>query len=260
MNKILSTLFLICFITSCKNQLPENSSNNTNIISSSIVNGKEVIEENIYSVHTVGVKNLNSGTCTGAIIGDDLILTAAHCIGKTPADLIVVMFGYNFESAEKIFAKSVLVHEKYDSVNYKYDLALIRLDKPIPEKYKPLDLEQSRNIHLDKKDYVTTLGYGVTHYMSSAGLGTLRMTSVPVKKFDIDKEFITLDQKKGTGLCFGDSGGPSFILKNGEPVLVGIANAVTDSRFKKKHGCENKATITNPNYFYDWIIRSKLKI
>lgn len=259
MNKTIIALILLVTMSGCKVQT-EASLPDAKIVTSAIINGKEVVEENIYSIRTVGVKNMNGGTCTGAIIGEDLILTAAHCIGTTRPEFIVVMFGHNFETAEKIFAKNVIVHERYNNVYYKNDLALIRLDSPIPEKYKALDLEESRQVHLDKKDYVTTLGYGVTNYMNSNGVGTLRMASIPVKKFDSDAEFITLNQKKGSGLCFGDSGGPSFVLRNKVPVLIGIANAVTDSRFKRKHGCEYRATITNPNYFYHWIQNSKLKI
>lgn len=233
------------------------------LVVGNIINGSLITAENIYSRQTVGIYNLSDRSiCTGAIIGEDLILTAAHCVTGAKISEIEIKFDVAFyDAAFTYHAKNIKVHESYSRINMRNDLALVLLDKKIPANFRALDLEDSRSLSLEKDDEVTSLGFGVRETKELSGAKFLRMAQIPVKKFASDVEFIVLDQTKGVGICFGDSGGPSFILKEGKPILVGIASSVEPTFFGgKKSGCTNAARLSNPNYFYDWIMAEKSKI
>jgi secreted trypsin-like serine protease len=237
-----------------------NQGSATSAVLGSVVNGTSVIAENNYSKSTVGIRNLTGSICSGVIIEKDLILTAAHCLYNTPADKVEVVFGFNFTDGLKLKAKNVIVHEKYNTLILTNDIAMIRLQEDVPQNFQAVDLEDSRQINLSRKDKVTSQGYGIYNYETHAGAGELRETTLTIKKYENDAENIILNQKDGSGICFGDSGGPTYTLVNGRVALVGIASNVRQSFFGRKHECANKAALVNPNYFYNWINNSKLKI
>lgn len=253
-NLILITLLGLAF-TACGQK---NNQTSDALILGNINGGASVATDSNFAPYTVGIITTGVGRCTGSIIGRDLILTAAHCIDKAPAANVTVIFGSDIDHGIKIQAKDVLVHEKYR--NLRNDLAMIRLQQDIPDNFKVLDLEDSRQINLSSNDKVTTLGYGVFEYATSTGAGPLREAKLSIEKYENDGEFVILNQKVGPGICYGDSGGPTFTIVNERVALVGVASNVRETFYGRKDGCINKAVLTNPNYFYNWINTTKLKI
>jgi secreted trypsin-like serine protease len=56
------------------------------------------------------------------------------------------------------------------------------------------------------------------------GSGTLRKTAVKIFEPQFGGSEVVLDQREGTGACNGDSGGPAYILVNGQLQLFGITS------------------------------------
>lgn len=74
-------------------------------------------------------------TCGATIIGEEWILTAAHCIySPNPADFSV-QYGTNEISRDGesiVNVKQIFVHQGYDENNYLiHDIAVLQLSKPI---------------------------------------------------------------------------------------------------------------------------------
>lgn len=236
------------------------------LVKAEIIGGKEVSTANLYSRHTVGLFNHKSKMiCTGVIIEDDLILTAAHCTVKAVPKKMEIIFGNRLlagnEDSVRMKARAIYTNPKYDPKTFENDLALIRLERKIPSDFRAVDLEDSRQIILQKNQKVTSIGYGVNKVGSLfSGKGVLRIKELSIEGYYADERFLVIDQKNGAGVCFGDSGGPSFILVNGKPVVVGIVSYVNSHNDEEKAKCDVQSFLSNPNFYYSWIQETKLKI
>lgn len=258
------SLFLILISLSVGCGKAQNSQVANEVVLGKVIGGVDVTAPTIYSKRTVGIYNAKEKTvCTGVIIEENLILTAAHCVYETPVEKVEVIFGNKIfdPNADKIKASRLVVHENYDDENITNDVALVRLSKNIPETYSAIDLEASRQLVLEKGELVTAIGFGVsnTGLLGSITRGTLRTGELPVDEYESGSKLVVIDQSKGVAICFGDSGGPVFTLVNEQPVLVGISSFVNSEKSGRRNICKFKSYLSNPNYFYTWIHKSKLK-
>lgn len=100
--------------------------------------------DDLFGYEAVGrLDMVGKGTCTGALIATDLVLTAAHCVtrrGTGTMDPAKVTFRAGYRDGDAIAeAKGlrIAVHEGYDPDapstigNALYDMALVQLDTPI---------------------------------------------------------------------------------------------------------------------------------
>ena len=170
----------------------------------------------------VFIENSGGELCSGAVIGQNLVLTAAHCMMDRASYRVV---GVNRAFRPQSFTvAAVAIHPAFvpgttPRTQPGVDLAILKLGRPLGPDFSPLDPRLGGRI--DDGDAVTIAGFGVLTEKNKRTARTLRQTqlmslgSVQVA----NRVQIVADPEKqaetpGAGACRGDSGGP--ILTGGQ--------------------------------------------
>lgn len=143
------------------------------IMGGTLVGEKEAIYTGIVGIYDQRDKAL----CTGSLIGQNFVLTAAHCVQTKPSRLKIV-FGLDMDAIMSTHEPDVLqaytrsvvsfkVHPNYNpnEVDNKDsdwgDIAVIKFSGTLPPGYKPVPLLANDSI-LKRGQIVTVAGYGVS--------------------------------------------------------------------------------------------------
>lgn len=182
-----------------------------------IMNGNPVGDMEPAVRHAVMIRTA-TGICSGTIIGPDLVLTAAHCFqGRPDPEELSVSFGVKGRSASR-GVRAYLPHSGF-SVDIGNDVALVQLDGVVPAGFAPAPFFSGR---LKPGASVQVAGYGRTN-ANGEGVGTLRRTTLRFEQYQ-EKNEAVLKGPGGLGTCLGDSGGPSFVERNGRLELFGVVS------------------------------------
>lgn len=226
-----------------------------------IVGGRRLSPNEDVRRSTVGLYDLDSGTlCTGTIIGDKQILTAAHCVEDLFS--LIVFFGDSIDEMglTSVVSQIALTGTYVKNQNNRADIgdvAVVQIEDSIPPTHKIsplLSLEDSIN----EGDDVVIVGYGATSGIREGTSGDLRMAHVQlVQKHWGHTEFIT-DQSNGAGACFGDSGGPAYVLRDGTYQLLGIASRVGNA--PNQDPCQGIAFYSHSRFYQPFIEQALLDL
>lgn len=196
-----------------------------------IVNGVEATGQEPFAASIVGIASEDSFGlfifCTGSIIDDTTIVTAAHCMEDAPKQMYIV-FGLGEKDQNKILRPVTFTefHEKWPTTQNEWvdtnDIGMAHFSGGIPEGYRAAQLLQDMTV-LTKDATVMLAGYGVTSGRTQAGSGVLRYTSVTIRDPQFGTTEIQLDEVK-SGTCNGDSGGPALIEIEGQLYLWGVTS------------------------------------
>lgn len=155
--------------------------------------------------------------CTGTLIGDSVVVTAAHCVDSVSPERVLIDADRLVELVER------RVHPEYqparDHEESASDIALLQLAEPILD-IAPVPIVDSTD-WLRPGQELRVVGYGAPP--ESAGEPSDK-TSAAVVIEAFSETAIYDSGSSGVSLCFGDSGGPAFVeLGQGEQ-LAGIAS------------------------------------
>lgn len=243
-------------LAACTEQFSITEMNANGLERSSIINGTDVGNNSHFSKSTVAIYDQSTGEiCTGSLITKNIVLTAAHCVGPE-VDKMLILFGTKITADSFMLNVDKVVVSKYwDSNKHNEkdtgDIALLHFSGTIPDGYQTIKfLFSPRSIK--QNQFTTIIGYGVIDFKKDDSAGILRATSVKIVDLNFSKTEVQVDQSKGTGACFGDSGGPAFINILGQDFLWGvIARGVNDP----ENDCSKSSVITNILNYRTWIIQ-----
>ncbi|XP_032682792.1 trypsin-1-like [Odontomachus brunneus] len=199
-----------------------------------IVGGQRTsIEEHPYQV---SLRQRNRHVCGGAIISEDWIITAAHCVqyaGSFPRYLVIKAGTSDLNADGTVVrAKEIITHENYSRRNSDYDIAVVKLEERLVynRQIKPISLALMAD-HYATHSVAVVTGWGA---LRSNGLSTnqLRKVEVPLVS---NAECSSLYENRtitsrmlcagytnvgGKDACQGDSGGP--LVQYGR--LIGVVS------------------------------------
>ena len=226
----------------------------------SITWGTEVAKDHPKFSSVVGIRMIipgsqYSGICTGTLIQEDIVLTAAHCLKDEEhkySDIFVV-FHNDVRGVPAQYARRAvkgIIHNSYvDGRNSNsHDIALLKFTGGLPPGYKTTPLLKPGML-LEKGDKITVAGFGVNSIVNKKGSGILRFAEVKIANPSITESEFRVNQWL-RGVCMGDSGGPAFKNFNGTDHVVGITNKTF--QFGPVH-CIISSYFVRVDRYYDWI-------
>jgi len=219
---------------------------------------------------------LNRQQCSGVLLNEQYVLTAAHCIYQVRLSDIIIQLGvYDIQdhSRQQYAPQTFSVVEKKIHPNFKYqaahpdrfDVALLKLNRAarLQENVVPICLPPKDSDFQGVKGIIT--GWGKTDPGLGNRFGTriLQKVDVPIisnavceawhheKGIDItiSPEMMCAGYETGKkDACVGDSGGPLMVVMQGRWTVVGLVSAGFGCAQSKQPGIYHRVPQT-----VDWL-------
>jgi secreted trypsin-like serine protease len=184
--------------------------------------------------------------CSGALISNRHVLTAAHCLRKSETVTVTIGSDHYFvnhkENPQTMIIKSnkTWMHEKFSLPSAVYDIGVIELPRNVSfsKSVQPIKVSTKKNVENDINDLEVVLagfGYPENSVGPSDFLLYARMKLISLQECrkykehfveDLNNNHICMSSIRGQA-CDGDSGSPVISTKTRE--LVGIISYIKDA-------------------------------
>ncbi len=169
----------------------------------------------------VGIVGDQAIFCSGVLLTDRVVATAAHCLPQSTniAAWVSVSFGPSLEEADAVVSVLDVRWAPDPETN---DIALLLLASPAPDGTAPRPILRELDDSLVGLP-VRVLGFGAT---SPDDTGTRRKFEGVAKLDDLGTYIRLLADEEDTGFtCGGDSGGPGYVTVDDTEYLIGLVKA-----------------------------------
>lgn len=175
---IFGTLLLLTLANCSFQTINKPIANKNPAFSFGVIKGQNVVSNDAISKSTVGLFDTHSDyICTGTFIGNNLILTAAHCVDRADARDLRVIFNAdmndildtNDQEHKKLYTRNVtnfefnklwLDTQKIDKPFDRGDIALVKFEGSLPVGYQAAEFLSDESL-LKTDAQVIVAGYGV---------------------------------------------------------------------------------------------------
>jgi hypothetical protein len=171
--------------------------------------------------HTVSVAS-SLGKCTGVVLAQDIVLTAAHCTVDAKNLWVGGNRGFGDPAAPPVDLSPVAEFVRHPAFNAKLpgspDLALLKLAKPLPDRFSPAYFGGPVP---GNGDDLIAVGYGKSTAVDPRAGTILRMVLLRVSERFPTYVTLVRSGEEAAEAGAGDSGGPVFTYR-GMHTLVAI--------------------------------------
>jgi secreted trypsin-like serine protease len=197
---------------------------------SAVVGGQEIEVGSPLAKSTVGIYGSDVGyICSGTLIAKNIVLTAAHCVDEKEKNL-KIYFTNKMKGADDAVKRPVVAavvnanYSKEVRAEDMADVAVLKFEGEIPGDYTIANmLTDSSELYDGRQIFVAGFGLNWTIGVSR-GAGTLRATALEIDDAKYSATEVKLGQSLRRGICSGDSGGPAYLLKDGQLYIWGVAS------------------------------------
>ncbi|XP_016520853.1 transmembrane protease serine 2 isoform X1 [Poecilia formosa] len=212
----------------------------------------------------VSLQIYSQHVCGGAIISPSWILSAAHCFKPfSDPKIWAATYGdvYLPDLQPRRSVKRIICHQDFDTKTNAYDIALVKLNRPIiftQRTVRPVCLPNA-GLQVNSSSEAWITGWGQL-YPSGPSPDILHQAQVTIYSKDICNNRYVLHGKVtktmfcagklqgGVDSCQGDSGGPLVVKTGNVWWLIGITSWGYGCGLRTKPGM-----YTNVSFFREWI-------
>jgi len=191
----------------------------------------------------VGVTGAGGNYCSGTLISRHVVLTAGHCADPYVMQIDQVSLGPDLAKAPFRAAVDRTIRDPRYSIDDDprtvHDVAVAHIVDDIPAQPTPLLREKMQNTSEYVGPNYTFVGYGFSITKPyRTGDGHRMVVNMPIQAVgpaDVGgivgsiNDSLFYYSNHGMGMCYGDSGGPAFLVRNGVERVAGVASSGTNA-------------------------------